>query len=124
MPRQTLRKLRTPQPILLNRLLFQPSRLILPANLVLTLSVEKFLGIGTSDAPPPQIVKDDGNPLAGKIRSPPVSRRLIQIQREMTDRNQVGGIATSGAGSVCGRSATAAAELRNISRFLPFSRWC
>ena len=64
-------------------------RQILPPDFSLTLLVQKTLRVGTRDAPPAEIVKGDGNPLLGKPNSAPVSRLLVQIQSQNTERDRL-----------------------------------
>jgi hypothetical protein len=56
-PMGATRKRSPPRPILLNRLCLKPRRQILPPDFSLTLSIQKFLGIGPSNAGPANVVK-------------------------------------------------------------------
>jgi hypothetical protein len=88
-PRHTLRQLRPPLPISLNRLLLlQPLQSSLLNNL-LTMLIKQPPRSLAGNRVPAQIIRNDCNP-AGAKKSRPTLNRSVQVKLEVADRNQIG----------------------------------
>jgi hypothetical protein len=89
--RYTLPNLRPPQTVSLNRLLVGSFGRLPSPNLSLMMLIEELPGIVTRDRLPANVIEHNRNTATIKISIPTASRRRIQVETQVGDRNQVVG---------------------------------